>query len=147
MLFRSDDLRGGLFTVGLGSFLVAQGLYAWAFWRHRHPDATRRRLALAYLPVSLLLAVMVLPAAGTLAVPVAAYLLGVTAMVTGAALTDRSLLVFAGALCFAASDTLIGVNKFLVAVPAAGTLIMASYYLAQGLICAGVIRSPSTAPA
>ena len=144
LLLALDDLKGGLFIAGLGSFLMAQALYAWVFWRHRSPDAGRRWLALGYIPVGLLLAWLVLPAADALALPVAVYLVGISLMVTGAAMTDRPLLVFAGALCFAASDTLIAVNKFLVAVPAAGTLIMASYYLAQGLICAGVLRRTGT---
>lgn len=147
LLLALDDLHGDLFIAGLASFFVAQGAYAVAFWGHRRTDPARRWLAIAYVPAGVLLGWWMLPAAGTLAVPVGVYLLGISAMVTGAALTSRSLLVFAGALCFALSDTLIGVNKFLTPVPAAGTLIMASYYLAQGLICAGVVRAPVRASA
>lgn len=147
LLLALDDLHGDLFIAGLASFFMAQGAYAVAFWSRRHADPVRRWLAIAYVPAGVLLAGWMLPAAGTLAVPVGIYLLGISAMVTGAALTNRSLLVFAGALCFAVSDTLIGVNKFLAPVPAAGTLIMASYYLAQGLICAGVVRTPAKAAA
>ena len=58
-------------------------------------------------------------------------------MVTGAAVVDRPLLLFAGALVFAFSDALIALNKFVEPIPRAGLLIMLNYYLAQLLIWRG----------
>lgn len=143
VLLAAHGIVGGLFTWGLGSFLVAQLCYAGVFWRHRRALPLRRALAVGYLPVAAGLAWFILPAAGELAVPVGLYLLAITAMVTGAALADRPLLLFAGALAFAFSDATIAVNKFLSPVPEAGLVIMLSYYLAQWLICQGALQLPS----
>jgi uncharacterized membrane protein YhhN len=140
-----NALHGGLFTAGLGSFLLAQLLYAWQFWRNRGALPQRRLLALGYLPVAAALAWVVIPAAGALALPVGAYLLAITAMVTGAAVADRPLWLFAGALSFAASDGMIALTKFeLLRLPFASLAIMVSYYLAQWLIWHG---ATSPAPA
>lgn len=147
LLLDLDGLRGDLFIAGLGSFLLAQLCYAGLFWRHRSPDARRWWLVLAYLPAATLLAWQILPRVGDMALPVGGYLLAISAMVTGAALTDRPLLLFAGAFSFAVSDTLLAFDRFLHPVPAAGILIMGTYYLAQGLICAGALQAPRRSPA
>jgi uncharacterized membrane protein YhhN len=141
-LLGMNGVLGNLFTAGLGSFLVAQLAYAQLFWRHRAPDRHRRWLALAWLPAAAVLAWLVLPVAGEMAVPVALYMLAITAMVTGAALADRPLMVLAGALAFAFSDATIAINKFLTPVPQAGLVIMISYYLAQWLLWRGALRDP-----
>ena len=82
-----------------------------------------------------------------MAVPVALYSVAITAMVTGAAMADRPLLLFAGALSFALSDAMLAIDRFINPLPGAGLLIMGSYYLAQGLICAGALRAPGRATA
>lgn len=147
LLLAAHAMRGDLFTAGLASFLVAQLAYAQLFWRHRSPQRWRRWLALGYLPFAAALAAWILPRTGALAVPVGAYLLAITAMVTGAALTDRPPWLFAGALAFAFSDGAIAVNKFLQPLPYAGLVIMSSYYLAQGLLWWGGTREPREASA
>lgn len=135
---------GDFFVAGLGSFLLAQLLYAGRFWSARSAAPRRRVLALAYLPVAGALAWAVLPAAGALALPVTLYLLAITAMVTGAALADRPLWLFAGALSFAVSDAAIALGKFeVLAIPFAAQFIMVTYYLAQWLIWHGA-TSPAT---
>jgi uncharacterized membrane protein YhhN len=141
LLLDLDGLRGDLFIAGLGSFLLAQLCYAGLFWRHRSSDARRWWLVLAYLPVAGLLASQILPGVGDLVLPVGGYLLAISAMVTGAALTDRPLLLLAGAVSFAISDTVLAFDRFLHPVPAAGILIMGTYYLGQGLICAGALQA------
>ncbi len=142
LLLALNGLMGDLFIAGLGSFLLGQILYASVFWRHPSPDRWRRWLVLAYLPCGAVLSWQMIPASGNLALPVGLYLLGISAMITGAALTDRPLLLFAGALCFAVSDGLLATDRFLQPVPAAGILIMGTYYLAQGLICVGALQAP-----
>jgi uncharacterized membrane protein YhhN len=142
VLLAAHAMRGGLFTAGLGSFLVAQLAYAQLFWRHRGTARWRWWLALAWLPVAVALGWQVLPQAGSLAGAVGLYMLAITAMVTGAALADRPLWLFAGALSFAFSDGAIAVNKFLYPLPHAGLVIMLSYYLAQGLLWWGATRAP-----
>lgn len=140
-LLGMNGVLGKLFAAGLGSFLLAQIAYAQLFWRHRSADPARRWLAAAYLPVAIVLAWVVTPAAGELAVPVGLYLLAITAMVTGAALADRPLTLFAGALSFAFSDAVIAINKFVAPVPQAGLVIMLSYYLAQWLLWSGAMHN------
>ena len=141
-LLGMNGVVGNLFVAGLGSFLVAQLAYAQLFWRHRSADGRRRWLAACYLPVAAGLAWLVLPVAGEMAAPVALYMLAITAMVTGAALADRPLLLLAGALAFAFSDATIAINKFVSPVPQAGLVIMLSYYLAQWLLWRGALREP-----
>jgi len=145
-LLGMNGVAGNLFAAGLGSFLLAQLAYAQLFWRHRAPDRRRLWLAACYLPVAGALAWLVLPAAAEMAVPVALYMLAITAMVTGAALADRPLVLLAGALAFAFSDATIAINKFLTPVPQAGLVIMVSYYLAQWLLWRGALREPEETP-
>ncbi|WP_237057468.1 lysoplasmalogenase [Microbulbifer sediminum] len=128
------------FVLGLGAFLVAQLTYAILFLRHA--DFRSGRFILRGLPVlgaALLLAQLLLPAAGTLAGPVTAYLLAILAMALGAAAhRDKAALVYCGALVFMASDALIGINRFVAPVPMAGILIMVTYYAAQLALLLGI---------
>jgi len=143
VLLAVNGLLGGLFTAGLASFLVAQTLYARRFWRSPAPAGRGRGLALAWIPLAALLAWVVLPAAGELAWPVGLYLLAISAMVMGAAITDRPGWLLAGALCFAFSDGTIAVDRFIAPVRADAAVIMVSYYLAQWLICMGALQAPA----
>jgi uncharacterized membrane protein YhhN len=49
-------------------------------------------------------------------------------------------LVFAGAISFMLSDSLLAINKFMQPLPLAGLAIMFTYILAQYLIVEGVVR-------
>ncbi len=49
-------------------------------------------------------------------------------------------LVFIGSLLFVVSDTMIAINKFLVAIPYEGILIMTTYISAQYLIMRGLLK-------
>ena len=146
VLLAAHAIVGGLWVAGLGAFLVAQLIYAQQFWRHQSNEPWRRLLALMWLPIAALLAWRIAPATGELIVPVTAYLLAITAMVTGAALADRPLVLFAGALCFAFSDGSIAVNRFVEPLANAGTVIMLSYYLAQWLIWYGALGPSQQMP-
>lgn len=147
VLLAAHGMVGGLFTAGLASFLVAQVVYAQCFWRYRGPQRWRVAAALAYLPLAALVAWRILPGTADMAVPVALYSVAITAMVTGAAMADRPLLLLAGALSFALSDAILAIDHFISPVPGAGVLIMGSYYLAQGLLCAGALQAPGRATA
>ena len=131
------------FVFGLGAFLVAQLLYAANFLRAA--DFRSRRFALRGLPVlaaALLLAQLLLPAAGELAAAVMVYLAAILAMaLSAAAHRGDSALLFAGALTFMVSDALIAVNKFLFPLPLAGTAIMFTYYGAQMMLLYGIGRA------
>jgi hypothetical protein len=54
-----------------------------------------------------------------------------------------SLWVALGSSLFMLSDTLLALDKFVSPLPYAGLWVLATYYLAQGLIVRGVLRTPS----
>ncbi len=141
VLLALNWLLGGFFVAGLASFLVAQLAYARCFWGHAAPTPARRWLAASWIPVALLLAWVILPVADDQAWPVGLYLLAITAMVTGATVTDRPLWLAAGALCFAFSDGTIAIDRFVAPVRADTLVIMSSYYLAQWLICISALQA------
>ncbi|SHF24822.1 Uncharacterized membrane protein YhhN [Microbulbifer donghaiensis] len=131
------------FVFGLGAFLLAQLTYAGNFLRRA--DFRNQRTLLRALPVlaaALLLAQLLLPAAGELAPAVLVYLLAIVAMaLSAAAHRGDSALLFAGAVTFMASDTLIALNKFIAPLPLAGTAIMLTYYGAQMALLYGIGRA------
>ncbi|SEA14327.1 lysoplasmalogenase [Microbulbifer marinus] len=135
------------FVFGLGAFLLAQLTYAGNFLRGaaRLNDWRSKRTLLRALPVlaaALLLAQLLLPAAGELAPAVLVYLLAIVAMaLSAAAHRGDSALLFAGAVTFMASDTLIALNKFIAPLPLAGTAIMLTYYAAQLALLYGIGRA------
>ncbi|WP_445360898.1 lysoplasmalogenase [Microbulbifer sp. EKSA005] len=131
------------FVFGLGAFLIAQLIYALGFLRFAEPP--NRRNLIRTLPVviaALLLAQIILPAAGDLAPAVMAYLLAILAMAVAAAMhKGDSTLLFSGAVIFMASDTLIAINKFITPLPLADAAIMLTYYSAQLCILYGIHRA------
>ncbi|SDK61822.1 lysoplasmalogenase [Microbulbifer yueqingensis] len=131
------------FVAGLAAFLVAQLTYTANFLRRADFRSVRfLRRGLPVLGAALLLAQVLLPAAGDLTLPVTAYLLASVAMAMAAAAhRGEATLLYCGALAFLLSDTLIGLNRFLVTVPLAGTLVMTFYYGAQLAMLQGVRRA------
>ncbi|WP_308365025.1 MULTISPECIES: lysoplasmalogenase [unclassified Microbulbifer] len=131
------------FVYGLGAFLLAQLIYAGNFLRAA--DFRSRRTALRGVPVlitALLLARVLLPAAEELAPAVLVYLLAIVIMaLCAAAHRGDSALLFAGAVTFMVSDTLIALNKFVIPLPMAGTAIMVTYYGAQLALLYGLARA------
>lgn len=130
------------FVPGLSAFLLAQLVYATLFWSRRQVSPLRLLLAIAYLLTATALAWLILPNTGGLLLPVVLYLLAISAMALGATFSALPLPgLLLGALVFVSSDSLIAINKFVIAVPAAQLLIMLTYYLAQWLICQSVIQA------
>ena len=80
--------------------------------------------------------------------PVAAYVLAIALMVSqalgrAAVWRDASAWrVALGALCFMLSDTLLATDRFLTPLPGRDLWVLASYYAAQCLIVAGLLREP-----
>jgi uncharacterized membrane protein YhhN len=110
--------------------------------RHRLPKwALTATLGLAAAVVGY----QILPDERVLAVAVVVYLLVLVGMATASIWAwQRSFLHVAGALIYVVSDSLIAWNKFHAPVPHADLLIMVTYYAAQGLLVAGILRlSPS----
>ncbi|WP_273826020.1 lysoplasmalogenase [Pseudomonas asplenii] len=133
---------GDLFVFGLGAFLVAHLCYLKAYL------GDCRRLAPAQLIVALLigaalLGVLMSKGLGNLLVPVSVYALAISCMLwralarLGSGVPQRSArLAAGGALVFAFSDSLIGIDRFVVKFAAAPYLIIIAYWIGQWGIAA-----------
>ena len=135
-------LRNERFLLGLGSFLLAHLFYIAGFVAG---DLQARLLlpwGVALLAVSAFPGRLVLRAASRrdrrLTVPVAAYVVAITAMLTSAGAT-ADILAIAGAFLFYVSDTMIGVTRFVRTWPGSSVAIIVTYHLAQGLLIVSLV--------
>ncbi|MFN0121360.1 MAG: lysoplasmalogenase [Blastocatellia bacterium] len=140
-------LRGEhYFIFGLLSFLIAHLFYIALFigQRPRPFRLPRPRVALAtgVLAVSVGLSAYLLPRAGSMAIPVLAYVIVLTLMVLSAVVSEiTETRVLAGALLFMLSDSLIGLSRFGgLAGAFIGPLIWVTYFNAQYLITVGFVN-------
>ncbi|WP_349745695.1 lysoplasmalogenase [Pseudomonas frederiksbergensis] len=131
-----------LFVFGLGAFLLAHLAYLKAYLS----DCQR----LAVLPLilalgvgAMLLGILISNGLGPLLVPVIVYGLAISAMLwralarVGTDVPKRSaLLAAAGAVAFVFSDSVIGINRFVMPFHAAPYVIILSYWLGQWGIAA-----------
>jgi uncharacterized membrane protein YhhN len=140
------------FMLGLGSFLLAHIFYVIAYPRHREEMENDQlanvhivRMAIPVLMAGTGLIVILYPALGELRVPVVIYALVLMFMVLQAIFRYRKtttksfVMVFAGALLFMISDSLLAVNKFIQPIQGGDFFIMSTYILAQLLIIQGLI--------
>ena len=95
-----------------------------------------------WLVVALLCTIFIVPNAGNMKVPVIAYMIAISlmAITAGFRVDSKFLWVALGALIFMVSDTLIAVSRFVAPFDYSGVAVMSTYYLAQLLICTGVLR-------
>ena len=133
-----------LFVFGLGAFLVAHLAYLKAYLVDCRRPALLP-LALALLAGVSLFSVMAAKGLGDLLIPVAVYALAISAMLwralarLGSHVPKRSAwLAAAGALAFVVSDSLIGIDRFVLPFGAAPYLIILSYWIGQWGIAASV---------
>ena len=144
---------GDLFIFGLGAFLLAHLAYLKAYF------SDCRRLALLPLVLALgvgavLLSILISHGLGELLVPVVVYALVISAMLwralarLGTAVPKRSsLLAAVGAGLFVCSDTLIGINRFVLAFEAAPYALIVTYWLGQWGITASAFHQTTRASA
>jgi uncharacterized membrane protein YhhN len=132
------------FIAGLFSFLVAHIFYIAAFTLD---GATGRRsfpAAIALLAYGALMLRLLFPFLGRMKAPVIIYMLVILLMVWQAANrfmsleTTAGLTALAGACLFAASDSLLALNRFRRPFGSAQLLILATYYSSQWLIALSV---------
>jgi uncharacterized membrane protein YhhN len=131
---------GPSFVGGLGAFLVAHLCYLGAL----APLAARSRWRLVAVAVTCVLCVALLVwfwphlAADSLTVPVTVYIGVLCAMVCAALLARLpTLWTAAGAVCFAVSDAMIGIDQFILRSDALAVPIWWAYAMSQLLITAG----------
>jgi uncharacterized membrane protein YhhN len=130
-----NDLYGGAyFVIGLVLFLVAQILFIAAFATSFQLQRSRIPVAALLTVYSVVLAWLLWPHLGEMALPVFVYIVVITVRAIVAALrTMKGNALLLGALAFMFSDSLLAVNKFWTPVPAASYGII-SYYVAQYMI-------------
>ena len=131
------------FVVGLGAFLVAHLAYIGGFWVDPPAAGAVAIAVVATAVVMAPLARRIVTAVGAgepaLRGPVAAYI-GVISLMVVSALASGNLLAAAGAVTFAASDTLIAWNRFVRPFRGAGVAIMVTYHLAQLALVVSLVR-------
>nr|WP_269137627.1 lysoplasmalogenase [Pseudomonas sp. PGPR40] len=143
---------GDLFVFGLGAFLLAHLAYLKAYL------SDCRRLALLPLIIAMsvgavLLGILIAKGLGPLLIPVIVYGLAISAMLwralarLGTDVPKRSaLLAAAGAVAFVFSDSLIGINRFVMPFHAAPYVIILSYWLGQWGIAASTFSQSVRRP-
>lgn len=134
-------LPSDMFLAGLASFLLAHVAYTVGFIATG--DLDRTRLAVAAVAILAFEAVVVghmarvmrrAPETQPFVVPIVIYALVIGAMVVTAIGSGNGWAI-AGAVLFMASDLIIGWNRFVKTLPAAGVVIMVTYHLGQaGLV-------------
>jgi uncharacterized membrane protein YhhN len=128
-----------LFVFGLGAFLLGHLTYITLFVRRRlsrhdaAPLSKTRRAIVAFLLVYIIaFSVWLSPSLGALAAPVYAYMGAITLMAMAAGFAGfRRPWVVAGAICFVASDSILGAAKFAGGMPGRDFLVWSTYCLAQ----------------
>lgn len=128
------------FLAMLGSFLLAQLVYALAFLpRWRRSVLTRPPRMLPYVAAVVVIVGLCAPAASALLPAVIVYALAICAMAVLA--TGLGRLGAVGGAVFVVSDALIALNTFeVLALPAHSVWVMATYIAAQVLLVLAVIR-------
>jgi uncharacterized membrane protein YhhN len=146
-----DQSNSMFFILGLVSFLISHVFYILAYRQYRDELLTeglqgiqRIRLAFPIILAGTGLVIVLYPVLGALKYPVMAYALVLVLMVLNALFrfgrtNNRSFwLVFAGAILFMLSDSILAINKFLEPIAHAGFFIMSTYILAQFLLIEGL---------
>ena len=145
--------RDGLFIQALLSFLVNQIAFAVAFVLLGRGQPWLRLNMLPALLYGALLAVWMVPAAGTMKLPVAIYLASLLLMVLLACrLQARPGALWLGVMLFMLADSLIGLNKFVMPFAYSTPIIVCLYFSGQALITWGLLKhagalQPAAAPA
>jgi uncharacterized membrane protein YhhN len=146
LLFQASNSL--FFLLGLSAFLLAHVFYIILFHRIRVQQGLR---PLPWLLVAVVLYYAVLlswlsPYLGSLQWPVRIYGIVISTMLLLALhlaqLKSRTVsgLLVAGAILFVLSDSILAINKFIVALPLPSVLIMTTYGMAQFLLTLGIIK-------
>ncbi|MBR9845672.1 MAG: lysoplasmalogenase [Algicola sp.] len=141
-----DIINPNYFIVGLASFLLAHVLYVSVFLKQRAHKKTPVGFMIVMLLYAALLFYVLKDGLGDLLIPVLVYMLVILSMSTTAYLRRKENnvtsfnWVFAGALLFMLSDSILALNKFYQTLPLSSVLIMLTYALAQYSIVIGILK-------
>jgi uncharacterized membrane protein YhhN len=142
------------FVAGLLAFLLAHIVYIVAFTREQRFAAQPAALAAYALAAGAILAFLWGQIPAGLRIPVAAYVLALTAMAAQTAVLGlaaqgegvrRARWLMLGGMLYMTSDTVFAVDRFALPLPAAGLWILATYWVAQWCI-ASWLKPGTTSP-
>jgi len=152
-----DTVNSVFFILGLTEFLISHIFYILSYRQHQSQSVAdelqgiqKMRFAFPIVLAGTGLIVVLYPVLGDLRFPVIIYALVIVTMVLNALFrfgrtsVKSFRMVFAGAISFMISDSLLAINKFMEPINHAGLLILATYILAQFLIIEGLCTHFST---
>ncbi len=138
------------FICGLLLFLIAHLMYIALFAKiKRSGSGTFYALYAGWVAVAVYLCAMLyvlFPKLGALQIPVVVYAVVISTMLAMALLglfrwpSPSNRYIFAGAVCFVLSDSLLAFDKFHTPLPMASVWIMSTYLAAQGLLSVGILN-------
>ena len=133
------------FISGLVAFLLAHLMYISVFYKSRNKTANSLPIIVILLICASGIFYFLKDGLGDMLFPVLAYLLVILVMTATAFLRKRSnknsyILIFAGAVFFIISDSLLALNKFYEPLPFSNISIILTYALAQYLIVLGILK-------
>ncbi len=143
--------QGPLFFIGgLISFLLAHLSYIFYYLRSSESNAVKKLknktvFILLMVLYGIVFYILLYTDLGGLKIPVFIYTtvlisMNIFALNRYGKVNDKSFkLIMIGAICFAISDSLLAINKFLLPLPIAGVWILATYAAAQYFITQGVL--------
>jgi len=136
----------GLFVQGLVAFLLAQVIYTVLFLTQCRWQSSRLPWLALIVVYAVICTLYIVPEAGDMMIPVTAYMIAISLMAISAGFRDDQLFLWVamGALIFMVSDTLIAINRFVSPFEYSGIAVMTTYYVAQLLICVGIVRHGRT---
>lgn len=149
LLFAGSDQK--FFVYGLLAFLIGHIFYTRAFYLDfrsaQELDKKNARIAIALCSLGCIAFYLYLrPHLGVMKLPVMVYTFVISMMLMMSVFRNQRVnkesfnLVFAGALFFVLSDSLLAYNKFVYSFPLSGVCIMATYMIAQYLIVTGAVQ-------
>jgi uncharacterized membrane protein YhhN len=133
------------FTGGLVAFLLAHIMYILVFLRSRNKAANTFPIIAILLIYASGIFYLLKDGLGELLIPVLLYLIVILSMTVTAFLRKRSnrnsyILIFAGAIFFVISDSILALNKFYQPLAFTNISIMLTYAFAQYLIVLGILK-------
>jgi len=134
--------RTKYFLPGLLCFLIGHILYIASFYKGARWDKKRIPYALIVLSLAAPMVFFLAKSAGTYLIPVISYIAVITLMALVACFHKKGFpFLIVGAFIYMISDSLIGINKFVYPILGAQYFILFTYYLGQGLLTLGTVRS------
>lgn len=134
-----DVNREELFIWGLGAFFIAHIFYIFSLLPFKRKSL---KAVSIYALYGIAMCAVLASSLGDLLVPVIVYMAILLFMAISTIIsTNSNQWLILGGLSFVISDSLIGINKFIVDIPSSAVFIMFFYYAAQYCLVTGMIKS------